>query len=216
MAYWKTMYNQWRGVMTCFEHCSVKLLIVVYHVHMHRKASWNSLLSTTGEHAVNNIFKLWCSCLGRGVVKSHLHPTQSSLPPSGTQSGWADGGQGQLWKGRCDHKSGLPAHRHTQAARAHSSLFYCNGKRLNVYVVTSHAHFDQMLLNLTAGLGSDSASCSANIMQIWSTFMSLDVSLFIAPPIGQFVPNLVESFSLTSETTDLSLTSIAFTLTKIF
>ena len=48
-----------------------------------------------------------------------------------------------------------------------------------------------------------------------SIFMSLDFSLFVAPPIGKFPPNLAQSVWLTSETIHLSLMLIAFSLTKI-
>ena len=49
---------------------------------------------------------------------------------------------------------------------------------------------------------------------IW-IFMSLDFSLIIAPPICQLLPNLAQSVWMMSERSELSLTWIAFTLTKI-
>ena len=47
------------------------------------------------------------------------------------------------------------------------------------------------------------------------TFMSRNISLFIAPPIDRFAPNLAQSLWVMSEASDLSFMSTAFTLTKI-
>ena len=46
-------------------------------------------------------------------------------------------------------------------------------------------------------------------------FASLDISVFIAPPIGRFWPNLAQRPGLTSETIVSSLMLITFILTKL-